>query len=423
MIDPTIIRKVGLSENDFYLQKIRYIWETFTRLENSRINIDILTVANDMTQAGKLDEVGGNAYLTYLLSAVPTTLNAEHYAQVIIDHRRNRDRIKIASELVKKAYSGNSDISDIMASLANSAGVGQAARNLSDILGDVYDDIAARSANPSDVWGVPFGFGRLDKFTGGWQDGELTMLSGDSGLGKTYYATQIAMQAAANTPVAFFSMEMGEKSIARRMLKLAGVDGRKMQTGFMEPSDWMGLDAAMSDIARLPITIDSRKYGLMDFRARCSKLVSEFGVTRVIVDYLLLMDVQAKDEIEKTAKISGFIKSVCNDLKLGVLLIHSLNKGGMDNNDAEKSNMRGSGQVVYDADNVFILTRFTPDKSNSFEASIMPSDHDRIIRLTIKKGRELDWTGGSVLYMRKDATPKFTELDPEENKITSKGLR
>jgi replicative DNA helicase len=245
----------------------------------------------------------------------------------------------------------------------------------------------------------------------------LTMLSGDSGLGKTYFATQIATQAAVSTPLAFFSMEMGEKSIARRMLKLLGVDGRNMQTGYMDTTDWQALDAAMSETQKLPITIDSRKYGLMDLRARCSKMVSEYGVSRVIIDYLLLMDVQAKDEIEKTAKVSGFVKSMCNDLGIGVMLIHSLNKSGMDNSDAKKSSMRGSGQVVYDADNVFMLTKFQPDKTNAYDASIMPSDYDRIIRLTIEKGRELDWSGGSVLYMRKNATPRFTELNPDDNKI------
>lgn len=414
LIDPSILRRVGLTDDDFYIQRLRFIWQSFSRLETAHDAIDILTISHDLERAGKLADIGGFAFLTYLVGLVPTTLNAEDYSRIIKTHKRSRDRIKLAGELARKSYAGENDISDIMTSLAVSAGVGQDARKLREILSDVYDDVSSRAANPSEVWGVPFGFPVLDRFTGGWQDGELTMLSGDSGLGKTYYATQVAMQAASTVPLVFFSMEMGEKSIVRRMLKLSGVDGRKIQTGFMDVADWKTLDAAMAVAQKLPITIDSRKYGLMDLRARCSKLVSEIGVRRVIIDYLLLMDVNAKDEIEKTAKISGFIKSMCNDLGIGVLLIHSLNKSGMDNNDAEKSNMRGSGQVVYDADNVFMLTKFAPDKSNPFEASIMPADHDKIIRLTIKKGRELDFTGGSALYMRKDSTPKFTELDPSD---------
>jgi replicative DNA helicase len=89
-----------LLPDDFYIHRHRWIWETFTRLHERRLPIDLLTVSQELDQQGQLSEVGGLAYLSSLIQNVPSSLHAEAYGRIVgISHRRRM--LSAANEIAK----------------------------------------------------------------------------------------------------------------------------------------------------------------------------------------------------------------------------------------------------------------------------------------------------------------------------------
>src|SRR5512141_2958789 len=85
LINPEVYYDIAqfLQADDFYIHRLRFIWEAYTRLHERRVPIDTLTVSEELADMGRLDEIGGPAFLTALLNQVPTTLHAEAYGRII----------------------------------------------------------------------------------------------------------------------------------------------------------------------------------------------------------------------------------------------------------------------------------------------------------------------------------------------------
>ena len=61
LINPDVYVELSefLAAEDFYLHRLRFIWQAFARLVERRVPIDILTVSESLEKQGQLEEVGG----------------------------------------------------------------------------------------------------------------------------------------------------------------------------------------------------------------------------------------------------------------------------------------------------------------------------------------------------------------------------
>ena len=214
---------------------------------------------------------------------------------------------------------------------------------------------------------------------------------------------------------------MKKKQVVRRLFQLLGLDSRRSRTGFMTDLDWPVLTNAQETVYNSPLYIDDQPMKLEQFYTVLSHEKEDHGIQQFVVDYSLLVQAPGKDEIERTGNTSREMKRICNELDLAGILITSVNKAGMDTGSEKvaKSNMRGSGQQIHDADNVYILTKYVKT-NNADELSIHPSQFDKIVSLHIEKGRELDYhlPHGIINYERRDGSPKFHELKEVNQKNT-----
>jgi len=275
-----------------------------------------------------------------------------------------------------------------------------------------YEEIVERSKNPLEVWGLSYAWPYLSKLTGGKQKGELILLAGEPKLGKSYMALQDAIHTAENgTKTAYISLEMRNKQLRHRALNLCGVNGTHVKTGFMEEKDWKDLDAAMGRLEKTPLYMDDRPVTLEKLRAVMTSLRGK-GVEYFVIDYAYQVQTKGRDEIERTEKVSSEVKRITLDLEISTLLIASVNKLGMDKNsdNVVKSNVRGSGQQLHDADVIYVLTKYSGDKA--VEMGIQPRDYWQYLMLHISAGRELTHhvEGGYLLYKRDDGTPFIAEV-------------
>jgi replicative DNA helicase len=169
---------------DFYVIRNQWLWESFTRLHDRRMPIDILTVSQDLEERNQLTEIGGQAYLLSLVNQTPTALHAEAYAQIVEQNAVRRRMLASANELAKLAYDQEKPL-DTVIDEAEKSIFGLSERRvrhdlvpISQVVSDAYDHVSELSQRSEEIFGVPTGLYDLDKVLGGLQKSDLLIIAG-----------------------------------------------------------------------------------------------------------------------------------------------------------------------------------------------------------------------------------------------------
>ena len=112
-----------LEADDFYIHRHRWIWDAFKRLIEKREPIDFLTVTTELEQQNQLAEIGGAAYLTALMSNVPSALHAVAYGRIIEETAVRRRMLDAANLIAKLAYDEENGLESVMDDAEKAVGV------------------------------------------------------------------------------------------------------------------------------------------------------------------------------------------------------------------------------------------------------------------------------------------------------------
>jgi len=387
-------------------------------MERLQSGAPAVTAAAD---AGLLDEFA--KYNEYLVPRMPD------YAAAIRSFAHYEQVAALGGQLHRAAL--NSDAERVDRLLMDINKTVDVSRNdtvsISEVSDQVDAEIEARVANPAPVWGIPYAWPRLSELTGGKQPGELILLAGEPKVGKSWWALQDAMHAAVyeSTPVMYWSGEMRRQQVVRRLYQLLGVNGRNMRSGSMTAADWESLRDAKALLLNSPLYIDDQPLQLANLRAILKQRKVKYGLRQVVLDYAYLIGAPGKDENERTGLVSREVKLISSELDLSIVLIASVSKVGMDttNDNVAKSNVRGSGQQIHDADIIYMLTHFAKAESDSVALKYKPAEYERLVTLHITAGRELDESlpGGRLHFSRLGGSPFLTEEVQEH--YTAKVIR
>lgn len=398
----------------FYIHRNKWVWEAFLTLDNRRVPIDLLTVADELDRRGRLSEIGGPAYLTSLVNQVPSSINAEHYGRIVAGHAARRAMIQAANNIAGLAYNESKPIEECISGAIEETSGLEILNNsadfvsLGDLLSAVCDEVQERAKNPMEVWGLATGLPKFDKKTGGLQPGELTYLVGSPGVGKTWLDLSWAIELGKQAPGALISLEMKRGSVGRRILSgITGVSTRAMKSGFMEDKDWPLLIDALGKYEKFPVWIDDSSYDSARLRSTLTWLKREKGIRWFILDYALLMMDSGKDETEQTKIISANMKRIVHDLNICGVVLHSVTKVGMDGDEPKQSDQRGSGQAIHDADVQLFLTKLY-DKDSDV-TNLPDKEKARMATLWCSKGRELEESKFKLHLARRGNSPFWGE--------------
>ena len=338
------------------------------------------------------------------------------------NHSQKRKLIQEANVIAQESYNGKSAQEIALSAIKRLTpyameGTRKFAQ-LRDTLSEVYDEVVLRSKNPSEVWGIPYSYyPYLSKITGGKQTGELTLFAGEPKVGKSWWVFQDAIGTALNgTPTAVWCGEMKKKQMARRALQLQGLNGRRMKTGYMNANDWTVLNDGIEALEKIPLYHDDKAIHIKDIYPLFQQMKNDYGVLHWVLDYAYLIDAPGQNEIQTTQNVSREVKRAVQEADVSCTLITSVNKLGMDkNNGAVKSNVRGSGQQIHDADLILMLTEFSPIDGDFEDMKIKPAEYHYYSTLHISAGRELDeYVPGGCIHYKRNGSPFFTENKPVE---------
>lgn len=421
LIDPDILDGLDLAAKHFYVERNRVIYTAMRELWQAGTGIDIVTLQDHLDRKGLLSEAGGAAFLLRLLGSDVSPYNATAYASIIREKARRRDLLRLAHEIAATAYDEGVNIdtetTGYIERLASAGSVTHGARPLSEYISELYDQVGERARNPCDVWGIPTGLSRYDALTGGLQPGELTIISGAPGMGKSILAMQMAAMAGKKTPGGVYSLEMSGIQVARRLVSgQAGIATKAMKTGRMADDDWPSFTHAVEVLSSLPVYMsDASDWTTAGLRADLARLKAQHNIQWFVLDYLFLMKDGGKDEIERTAAISAGLKRICRSLDLAGVVVHSMNKAGISANGQKGSEagngipgqdqLRGSGQVIYDADVITFLTQYTAEAG-----PVSSADQKNVRVLWFSKGREIEDDKRFITLVKRPTFPAFAEM-------------
>ncbi len=378
-----------LQPASFYRDSHRKIFEAMTALFQRQKPVDLVTLTEELKNAGRIEEVGGADYLASLTSVVPTAANVQHYAKIVREKSVLRSLIAAATQIVGECYDDQEDAEGLLDraeqmlfEIANRS-LGTQAVMLKEMLSGTIETIEKLYQRKEMVTGLATGMHDLDVMTAGLQPSDLIIVAGRPSMGKSALATCIAehVSVVERTPVAIFSLEMSKDQLAHRMLcALARVNVHSARTGFLAQSDWKELPKAAGKLAEgAPVLIDDTpNISALELRAKARRLKNQHRIGLIIVDYLQMMrgSFRVENRQQEISEISRSLKALAKELRVPVIAVSQLSRGPEQREDRrpQLSDLRESGAIEQDADVVMLLFReelYHPTEENRGKAELI----------------------------------------------------
>ncbi|MCM1565976.1 MAG: replicative DNA helicase [Dehalobacter sp. 4CP] len=381
-----------LRPEDFYRDNHKNIYLVIRDIFEKGDPVDLVTVAENLRQAGRLESIGGIGTISQIAGSVPSAANVEHYARIVAEKALLRQLIRIAGYIEEKGYEAGEEALSLLEEaerLIVEISQRQSKEGfvtIRSILLKTFDKIEYLYSNKGNLTGVPTHFRELDRITSGWQASDLVIIAARPSMGKTALVLNMAQNAAVKSkvPVALFSLEMSKEQLVQRILcSEAMVDQQRVRTGELLDSDWPKLTQAVGPLSEAPMFIDDTVgISLAELRSKARRLKMEQGLGLIIIDYLQLMTVGKKVESrqQEVAQISRGLKGVARELSVPVIALSQLNRGVEQRQDKRPlmSDLLESGSIEADADLISFIYRdeyYHPDSEKKGIAEIIIAKH------------------------------------------------
>ncbi|NSW80022.1 MAG: replicative DNA helicase [Chthonomonadetes bacterium] len=437
MIDGTAIERVSefLAPEDFYREAHRVIFDVLVTLSSRNEPADLVTVSEELQRRGKLEDVGGVAYLTTLIDSVPSAANVDYYASIVEEYAIRRRLIEAAQEIIHMAAATDEEEPLTIADVTDRAEsaiyrvaqrrIGKGFESIRPLLGEAFDRFEAFYHERKLVTGLSTGFRELDYVTAGLQPSDLIIIAARPSMGKTSLCLNIGEHVALHEKktVAIFSLEMSKEQLVQRMIcSQAEVNAHRLRLGMLPETAWNKISRAIQDLWEAKIFIDDTPdVSALEMRAKCRRLRAEHGLDLVIVDYLQLMRSHRRSEnrTQEISDIARALKGLARELRVPIIALSQLSRAveHRENKRPMLSDLRESGSIEAEADVVAFIYR--PEyyamkeavSSEDVDAGTMPREEGRVEEAEIIIAKQRNGPTGTVRVGFKPDYARFVPLE------------
>jgi len=368
---PKCIETIGSRLETFYDLRNQEIYRVMTEMYDAQESIDTITLNAWLGFQGLTENTGGVAYLAGLSELVPSAANVDHYLGIITAHYKARKLIALGTEVVSRAFDASGDADELISrastqilQLAQDSVPRDEEASAAELVPIAQAQIEAWLQSEGTVTGVRSGLTDLDRMTTGFQPGEMILIAGRPGSGKTSVAMNIVDHAAVEQgiPVGVFSLEMTRTQLMVRMIcSRARVNVRNIKAGMVSHGDFSRMTHASIQLSHSKIHInDQGGLSIGGLRARARRMHQQYGIGLFVIDYLQLMSSERRkndNREQEVAAISGGVKGLAKDLGVPVIALSQLNRV-IERDKVRRprmSDLRESGSLENDSDFVGIL--------------------------------------------------------------------
>ncbi|GAB7004387.1 replicative DNA helicase [Nocardioides sp. AN3] len=349
--------------DDFYHPQRGEVWSIIGRLHRSGIAPDLVAVTKAVLDA-KIRGVDG-ADLAHWLRASPMVTSAPYYAELVIDAsgRRNLQRAAVRVQDIAGDPGMNlAEAREAARQSVDDATVGKQvskARMLADLLPDVLD-VAENGTEEA----ISTPWPDIDRYIGGIGPGRLIVIGARPGVGKSLAGTNLALHVAHHHKhaVVLASLEMPEREVGQRLLAAHATVGlRGIQTGQTPPSEWDKINQKYAEINEMPIAVDDTPgltvAGIRSLARDMQRRRDDLAL--IVVDYLQLVRPAERraNRAEEVAEISRGLKLLARETGACVVAMAQLNREGAKREKPALTDLRESGAIEADADQVLLMHR------------------------------------------------------------------
>ncbi len=362
-----------LNDEIFYKEEHQLIFRAIKVLHQDFKPVDLLTVTNQLRSMGELEHAGGAHYVTQLTHRVNSAVHMVFHAQILIEEYLRRGSIQMATALVKNAYSKEEDIFDLITRAQTDLINIQESLNIQkdettvEIGRKALEEIALAMKSEGGITGVQCGIPEVDKMSSGWQPGDVIIIAGRPGMGKTTFA----LNALKNGVVdfghegAFFSLEMRNVALFKKMIATeTSISPSKLMKGQLEEHEWASIHHNISNILTNKIHLIDKVFKFSQLRAKIIALKAKYDIKFAVIDYLQLAELETGNKgnrEQEVSKISRGIKLLAKELNIPIIALSQLSRQVENRPDKrpQLSDLRESGSIEQDAD--VIIFPFRPE--------------------------------------------------------------
>jgi replicative DNA helicase len=385
LLDPSAADRLGALRPDHcFAEHHRILLAQILAMIGAGKAVDAVTVAEEIHDRGLTEQTGGLAYLGELISNTPSARNVGRYAETVVGKALER-QLLVASETIRNTVAGVGSTSEKLAA-AQAAVMGiseavasRAPRVMREVLLSAVETMMRREAG--DIPGLKTGLEDLDgMLSGGMRPGNLIIVAGRPGMGKTSLALQFAIEAAGNNTAALFlSMEMVEQELADRMIASVGrvaLDS-VLASGAMNDDVGDRVQTAIGRLQELPLVIDDKGgLSLFDVTSKARSVKRKHGLGLLVIDYLQLMTGEGDNRNQQIEQITRGLKALAKELGIPVVVLSQLSRKCDDraNRRPIPSDLRESGAIEQDADVILFVYRdevYHPESQDKGTAEII----------------------------------------------------
>ncbi len=356
----------------FYKEQHQQIWKVVHKMYHSGRNIDMLTVMEEASASSQelsdyvIDLVSDKSVIQgsqNSLSDYVGILQSKYIhrralqATLEMHHKLSQSDSYEAYQLIEQAHT---EIAEIINGKDRIRHIGESVKTSLSKL-----DERIENNKTGKLPGINTGFTHLNTMTAGWQAGDLIVIAGRPGMGKTAIALYFAETAAAHgCPVLFFSLEMADYRITDRMIMgVSEVNPYEYNHGKTNHIDRDLIWSKSNYLTNLPIYIDEASSVDIDYITAMTRTsIRKHDIGLVIIDYLQLVDMKQKGGQTRDQSIGNVtrkLKQLAKELQVPVILLSQLNRAleARQSKEPSLADLRESGNIEQDADIVTLLFR------------------------------------------------------------------
>lgn len=413
----------ALEESNFYYTEHKIIFQVMKAAFRADRPADVHLMCEELKRMGKLDAVGGPAYLTTLAQYAGTSAHTEEYCRIVGDKSILRSMINAAQMVEKKALE---DPEDVHATLDEAQQMffkisQSSSQNFGKLITEILSGVKSEAQQPylkllqekqenyqlngpeeAGIAGIRSQFTDLDKMINGLNNSNLMILAARPAMGKTALALNIAENVCfkSKIPVGIFSLEMSAEQLVHRIIcSQAEVESDKIKTGALNGVEFQRIVAAVNEMQNHVMIIDDQAgLKITDLRARARRMKESYGIGFMVIDYLQLLSGSGSTRSSENrqgeiAEISRMLKNLARELDIPVLCLSQLSRKVEERQGHRPmmSDLRESGSIEQDSDIVMFLLRreyYDPqDKPGMAELIIGKNRHGPVgsVNMTYRK--------------------------------------
>lgn len=411
---------INLSADDFYLQANRTIYLTLREMFDRGMEIDTVTLADRLKSEGELERVGGLGYLVELNNNTMSMVTWPQHAKMLRRDATLRNIITASARITALAFDAPEDTKEVIDSAermilsVTDRDIRSNYWTLEDVMANLYEELA--ESDGSENLGVMTGYPGIDSRLQGLRPGQMIVIGARPGVGKTSFALNLAVNAAAKgASVAFFSLEMSKEEIGQRLLSsyakipLSTIRSRRID----DDNLWQPLFDATSELSQLDMMIDDTPgTTVTEVRAKARRMLHGKTNGLVILDYLQLVSppsgrMRSDNRATEVSEMSRGIKIMAKDLGVPVVALSQLSRQveSRTGKRPQLSDLRESGSIEQDADIVILLDR----SATREEAERDDRPDENVTNFIIAKNRSGPIDTIPLMFL--PSSTKFIELD------------